>query len=156
VIIIQDTREQNPLQFSHNTEVVCRKLDQGDYSVAGLENEITIERKSLSDLLGSITTGRERFARELERMAGYKFAALLVESDWRTIITGQWDCPSKVHPNSVLGSLISFQVKYGVVPIMAHNHAMAAVICERILTLYASKIERDRIADTREVTLKTM
>ncbi len=105
-IIICDTREQDPLVFSDAVIVESRALHVGDYSIAGLETDVVIERKSLSDLLGSITSGRERFEKELRQLRGYRFAAILIESNWPTILSGIWDCPSSVSPNVVLGSLM--------------------------------------------------
>lgn len=42
--IIIDTREQQPWEFEHYS-TASRKLDTGDYSIEGLENLFTIERK---------------------------------------------------------------------------------------------------------------
>jgi len=65
--IIVDSREQTPLVFAHLPFIVSG-LPTGDYSVKGLEDDFTVERKTLSDLYGSLTSGRERFMRELQRM----------------------------------------------------------------------------------------
>lgn len=54
-------------------------LREGDYSARGLEGRVAIERKSVSDLVGSLTHGRERFVRELERLATYDFKAIVIE-----------------------------------------------------------------------------
>lgn len=87
--IVIDTREQRPLCFDnlHIRGFKCiaterRKLDEGDYSVAGLEDKVFIERKSVADLYGTLFQGRERFERELERVAtkDYKYRYLVIES----------------------------------------------------------------------------
>lgn len=67
VRIAVDTREQKPIKFSCPTQV--RKLDYGDYT---LEDEelccsCHIERKSVKDLIGTMSGGLERFKREIER-----------------------------------------------------------------------------------------
>ena len=144
--IVCDTREQRPLRFSNEVEVIHQALTVGDYSIQGLEDQVIIERKSLSDLLASITSGRERFTRELRQLRAFRFAALVVESDWPTIMTGMWPCPSAVHPNAALGSLMSFTVKYGVQVVMADDHQTAAALVERLLSLYAKMVERDAAA----------
>ena len=54
--IIIDRREQNPWTF-HVLPSEPGSLDSGDYSVRGLEHMVSIERKSLDDMLGCI--GRE-------------------------------------------------------------------------------------------------
>ena len=63
ITAIIDTREQQPLALELDT--VPGTLATGDYSVHGLEDLLTVERKSLDDLLGCMTSGRPRFEREL-------------------------------------------------------------------------------------------
>lgn len=75
--VVVDTREKLPLVFSHLPSV-RGTLYTGDYSVKGFENSFTVERKSAADLVQSLTHGRERFMRELDRMRGYEFARLCV------------------------------------------------------------------------------
>lgn len=88
-VIIQDTREQKPLIFTglhirgvSNLDKEIKKLDEGDYSIAGLESQVFIERKSAPDLYGTLFQGRERFERELERVKekDYKYRYLVIES----------------------------------------------------------------------------
>jgi hypothetical protein len=64
--IIIDTRETKPFKFiNHNT--IDKKLEYGDYAIAGKENKTVIERKSLSDLIGSFVSGYDRVDREFQR-----------------------------------------------------------------------------------------
>ncbi len=60
-VIITDTREQKPFKF---IPTKIKKLEFGDYTA---DYKIFIERKSLSDLLGTFTSGYERFRREFIR-----------------------------------------------------------------------------------------
>lgn len=92
--IVVDTREQLPYTFDglHTDRsapggrrriVVDRRiatLQQGDYSLVGHESRVAVERKSLADLFGTLGQGRERFQRELLRLAGLDRAAIVVES----------------------------------------------------------------------------
>lgn len=85
--IIIDTREKLPLSFKclhirgvKELPTITRKLDVGDYSIAGFEDQVFIERKSVNDLYGTLFSGRERFERELERAKDHKYKYLLVES----------------------------------------------------------------------------
>jgi len=58
--IIVDTREQSPYSFATITpppETIRATLKTGDYSLAGYENKITIERKSLIDAFGTFGEG---------------------------------------------------------------------------------------------------
>ena len=74
--IVVDTREQTPLSFSFPS--IIGTLPTADYSVSGLEEDFAVERKSLPDLFGSLTSGRDRFRRELQRLLAYPFRRLLV------------------------------------------------------------------------------
>ena len=50
--ILIDTREQRPYKFDIDT--VTGTLTTGDYSICGLENYISIERKTIDDLIGCL------------------------------------------------------------------------------------------------------
>jgi DNA excision repair protein ERCC-4 len=63
--VIIDTREQLPL-FNRGE---YKKLEVGDYTTDKLLNKFHIERKSLSDLYGTLTKGNNRFKYELFRAA---------------------------------------------------------------------------------------
>lgn len=141
MIVIIDSREQTPFRFSENIQTETAALSVGDYSIKGLEDQITIERKSLSDLLGSITGGRERFTKELRQLRAFRFAALVIESDWMRIVTGAY--PQDVSVNAIIGSLMAFSIKYGVVPIMAGDHHAGGLLTERLLLNFARIVESD-------------
>jgi hypothetical protein len=74
--IIVDTRESKPFKFP-NHKIIEEKLDFGDYAICGKENEIAIERKSLTDLIGSFVSNFDRVEREFKR-AKDKNAYLIV------------------------------------------------------------------------------
>ena len=65
--IRQDSREQNPLNLNFPIEIT--NLNFGDYSIdnPGLNENVFIERKSLSDYIGTFGRNIERFTNELER-----------------------------------------------------------------------------------------
>ena len=67
--IIIDDREKTPLPFSAVPFETARLLT-GDYSIAGSELDFTVERKTIDDLVSSLTQNRDRFTREMERMRG--------------------------------------------------------------------------------------
>jgi hypothetical protein len=86
--IIIDTREQAPLTFA-DFKTISQKLDEGDY---GLEDEelsgkTRIERKSVGDLYGTLSTmGYDRFVRELVRAKAKKVKMLvLVEGTFEQV-----------------------------------------------------------------------
>jgi hypothetical protein len=57
-----------------------------DYSILGLEKHIQIERKSLSDLFGTIGARRDRFEAEIKRLhEDCKAAYVIIEAGWPEI-----------------------------------------------------------------------
>lgn len=108
---ISDSREQRPYPLNPKFFVVeVAALPAGDYSLAGFETRVAIERKSLSDFLGSITAGRDRFFRELERLASYDFAAVVVEASFADLAAGRYR--SQATPASVVGTALAITVRY--------------------------------------------
>ena len=65
--IFVDTREQKPLKFKRGIEV--RTLKFGDYAFSSKQATCNcyIERKSLADLIGTLSGGYERFINEIKR-----------------------------------------------------------------------------------------
>jgi len=109
--ILSDTREQNPYTFTgFPVEVEPGTLTAGDYSVPGFTDEVAIERKELSDLMGCLTHDRDRFTRELERLRGYKSAALLIEAPYSAIKAGMYR--SRMKPDAAVQSILSIMEKY--------------------------------------------
>ena len=133
--IICDTREQLPLEIP---DMERATLSTGDYSIEGHhEAGIVLERKSLSDLCGVIGNGRERFERELERLAKFDRAAIVIEASMSDALRGTGY--SKVSPRAVMGSLLTWWVRYGVPPIFCDNRLNAAATVRKILTKYADE-----------------
>lgn len=77
--ILVDTREQQPLKLRNPKE---SKLSVGDYTLSGDNYNYTyIDRKSEGDFRGTVTTGFDRFCREVERaIALGAYLIVLVES----------------------------------------------------------------------------
>lgn len=109
--IITDTREQTPYTFNrYPVDVIPGTLTAGDYSVPGFTDEVAIERKELSDLIGCLTHDRDRFKRELERLRGYQSAALLIEAPYSAIKAGMYR--SRMNPDAAIQSILSIMQKY--------------------------------------------
>ncbi len=142
-VIIIDTREQNPWTFS-NLPSEPGSLDTGDYSVKGLEHLISIERKSLPDLLACIGRERNRFKRELQRLRAYRFRCLIIEATYAGLERGVW--LSKVKPASVLGSLAAWQAQYSLPVMLAGDHEAAARFAQRYLFQCARVIASESAA----------
>lgn len=129
VTAIIDSREQTPLDLSP-LKMVTGSLPTGDYSCEGFEDLIAIERKSEDDMLACIGRERERFDRMVTRLLAYPIRAIVVESSWARIESG--DYRSKVTPSAALGSLLGWQAK-GVPILMCDDYERAGRYVSRIL-----------------------
>ena len=106
-----DTREQRPFSFSRYAAVVTRgTLKTGDYSPTEFADLCAVERKSLDDLIGSLTTGRDRFEREMERLSHYECGAVICEGSFEDLIRGRYT--SKALPHSMAQSCIALSVRF--------------------------------------------
>jgi ERCC4-type nuclease len=131
VPVIVDSRERAPFKFSDRCSVTVAGLKSGDYSIQNLENRVAIERKSLPDLIGSLTTSRARFTRELERLSSYEFAAVVIEASYDDVVEGRYEY-SRAHPNAIMGSVIACCYRY--VPFFfAGDREMAGRLTEALL-----------------------
>ena len=113
-VVVCDSREQAPFAFQNIEGVdvvrtVTRGLPTGDYSIAGFEDRIAIERKSVGDFYMSIGAERERFEREMIRLQQMEFSAVVIEG----IVE---DRPPTVQMGvkSATHTMLSWAVKYGV------------------------------------------
>jgi hypothetical protein len=132
--ILIDSREQRPLSFG---DIPVRRdaLQTGDYSCIcddkDLRDVVAIERKSISDLLGCIGGQRERFERELTRLAQIPFRALVIEASIPDLLEATRD--SKLHQRAVMGSVLAWTFKYGVAPIWCSGRPYAAAAVRTLL-----------------------
>lgn len=115
--IIRDSREKDGSGWNFRASANCNgmevaKLETGDYSLKGFENIVMIERKTITDLWGSLVQQRDRFMREMERAKAYPIRYLIIEGTMSDIMSGIRY--SKVRPTYILNSLISLEVKYGI------------------------------------------
>ena len=147
-VILVDTREQRPWTFkNHETERVGIKV--GDYSIRdadgrswapGNDNAIMVERKSIDDLVGSFTFGRERFGREWIKSheMNVKRRYLIIECDMSDLVGG--DYVSEASPASIIQSVISWEQVYDYHVWLAGNPQWAARLAESILEKHVTGI----------------
>jgi ERCC4 domain len=112
--IIVDAHERYAWNFSHQQATVVRRaLPAGDYAVAADDDEIiaVVERKSLADLVATVTNGKLRFA--MAALAGLPRAAVVVEDRYSSIFK-----LTRVRPRVVADGLAELQVRYPTVPIV--------------------------------------
>lgn len=123
--VIVDTREQAGYRFLNIDPwlvvplVTDVALHTGDYSISGTEDRVTVERKSISDLLGSITAGRDRFEHEFARMAEMAqhplggFACVVVEGELSEVCRHVAE-KTRLSTDSLLGTVNAWSIRYGV------------------------------------------
>ena len=130
--IIVDTREQQPYTFDPVRFAVQRcALPAGDYSLAGLELEVSIERKSLNDFVGTVIGDWERFRAELQKLQGFDFAAVAVEASPQDVMDQRYT--SRAAPASVLGRAISIHADFGIPVVWLGNRQIAKFWTEKTL-----------------------
>jgi len=134
--IIIDTREKPAYRwlFDDDHPVKVKKLDTGDYSIEGCEHLICLERKTLSDLIGSLFHDYERFKRELVRMKKIPNRYIVIEAVLRQ--ADVHDYRSKVHPNSIVGRLLAIERDYGIHAIWATDSRTAQWVAGRIFKYF--------------------
>ena len=121
--ILCDTRERDTHceEYFKKNKIPCivRKLDTGDYSAQlgdlSMEREIVVERKhNLDEICGNFTIERERFEREFMRAKAYgtKVVLIVENATWSDIFLGNYR--SKTSPKSLLGSLLSWMVRFNI------------------------------------------
>ena len=153
--IICDSREQDRHVSEwfekHKVQTITRKLDTGDYSCQlgdmTMEREIVVERKhNLDEICGNFTVERERFEREFLRAKAYgtKVVLIVENSSWTDIFLGNYR--SKVQPKSLIGSLLSWMVRYNITILFCKPEESARIMWG--IFYYAAK-ERLTYGDQR-------
>lgn len=135
--LISDTREQNPLPF-RNLPCIRGSLTSGDYSFAGAQELFAVERKSIPDLVGSVTGERDRFERELHRLRGFRFARLLIVGTRAEVEAHRYR--SATSPKAVLHSLAAFEARYNVPVVWSSTPEEAAQRVEEWAFWFAREI----------------
>jgi len=131
MIIAIDTREQRPYKFT-SAEVMT--LKSGDYSIVGMEDRVAIERKTKSDAYGSLGRSRARFQREIERLAEYDYAAIVIEDSVPRFVCRP--LYTKMNPNSAIASLLGWSVRYGIHVFFAGDRDHAQALTLKLLEFF--------------------
>ncbi len=141
--LVVDSREQNPYVFEglwdgptgRSAKIVVptlrKALPVGDYSIEGLTDVVTIERKSKSDLWSSISQNRENFVRRLENMESYSFAAVVIEAGWDDLL--QPPPFTEFSPKSLSRTIQSWILRYRTRWLLMPDRAYAEAITFRLL-----------------------
>jgi hypothetical protein len=111
--VLVDAHERYPYAFAgQQVRAVRRALSCGDYAVTrGGQVVAAVERKSLSDLVSSLVSGRLRFA--LGELAALPRAAVVVEDRYSQLFA-----LDRVRPAQVADGLAELQVRWPTVPLV--------------------------------------
>lgn len=136
--IIADSREQINQHIltwldGKGVQHITRALETGDYSAMldeeTFEDEVVIERKAnLDELAGNFTTSRERFEREMIRAKanGIKVFLIIENASWYDILLHNYH--SQLKPQSLMASLLSWQVRYNITVMFCRSDETAQLI----------------------------
>lgn len=143
--IVRDSREQSPFLFDNDkyegVSVIEGTLSTGDYSLVGLESRVAVERKSLPDFLASISTGRERFERELTRARGLDAFMVVVEGPFSDLVAGNYR--SRMEPKAATQTTYSFMARYRATFHFAQSRQWAEYATYHFLRHYARRIAQE-------------
>ena len=146
--VVVDSREQAPFHFQdYDADVTQGTLTAGDYSLAGLESLVAVERKSLPDLVACLGRERERFERELERLRGFEAAAVVVESPMSALALGEYR--SALNPKAAYESVVAFMCRYRITFYFAQDRRGAERFTFSFLRHFQRTIERRYAAATK-------
>lgn len=145
--VVIDTREQLPWSFPPDVDCVRGALPTADYALEG-DTLFGIERKSLNDFLGTISTGWDRFLREIKRMDGWRAKVVIVEGDFESCcfqeVDGKIVSPQHNHPRLLpqfICSRIAELTLMGVSVVFAGNPGQACALAYHILRKRAKELE---------------
>jgi ERCC4-type nuclease len=125
--------------FPEGVVIERATLREGDYTTPALRTIAVIERKSVCDFASTITWDRERFDREVCRLQPYRWKCVAVEGHIDEVCR-----VSRVHPNSVLGTIASLYARYDIPTIFAGSDvAVGRLICG-ILRRWAERLAAEK------------
>lgn len=148
MLILRDTREQNPWEFT-NAEVASLKT--GDYTIRGLEDKICVERKGcVEELAGNLGREFERFKRELERMKAFTHRFIVCEFPFLDVATYPHSCSSrkareaaKISGRFLVKRLTELQVQYDVHIMFFDSRDEAVMYVESLMKRVYEQYQQD-------------
>lgn len=122
-VMIVDTDEKTPFVFPNGTPTMRKKIYPGDYSVAGLERVVCWERKTLTDLIGTLfgksehadgsyISRQQKFVEELTAMRCYRFRSVIVTEPLAKLEAHMYQ--SRVEPSAVIRLIAAVENLTGV------------------------------------------
>ena len=112
ISLLCDTRESWPHSWARflpaHVRLIRGKLDTGDFCLLGHEAGFVVERKTVTDLLGCVGNGRERFTRELERAATLQGFCIVVEGHLSDLLAET----RAIHREAIIGTLAAWERRH--------------------------------------------
>lgn len=162
--ILIDTREKQPYEFqglvsnadqgSLPIEVKTARvtIHNGDYQIAGLENRIAIERKSLEDLYGSVAQRRENFEERLERMASECGRSFVIVEAERSVLLANPPQFTQYSPKSLSRTLLAWDFRFPTKWCFMASRALAMAMTFRLLE--RAWIDNERTKERQKAALE--
>lgn len=134
IVYLIDSREKLPLSIPNSKKTY---LEYGDYSIKGLENIVSVERKSIQDWVSSITgQNRKNFENRIERaIKKLKFYAIVIDGSYSELGDSKnWFGDTKA--SSVKGTATKWIVKYSIPIIFSDSRENSSEIIQSLLKGY--------------------
>ncbi|APH03032.1 hypothetical protein ASJ30_06135 [Janibacter indicus] len=147
--ILVDSHERYPWRFSHQQATTERRgLPAGDYAVTDGDRIVAaVERKSLADLVASLTSGKLTYA--LAELSDLPRAAVVVEDRYSQVFALE-----RVRPAVVAEAIAECHARFPAVPIIfAENRQLAQEWTYRFL---AAAREEVRMGESTAAAISTM
>lgn len=139
LVVLVDRREQRPLPVEQFLPTLPASLYTGDYSLQGAEDQFAVERKSIEDVVSSLSTGRDRFEHELLRLRSMRWKRLLIVGSHLEVEQHRYR--SQMTPAAVLGSLAAFEARFDI-PVVWQPDSEAAA---RLVARWAHYFFREQV-----------
>lgn len=121
-IIKIDQREKKPwfLLLAPKIKIRYARNTTADYTIEGGEQEIAIERKTLVDILGTLSLAkddagnrkRDRFEKEIKRMQGIRQTFIVVEAPLERVLQTGLAIKGQISKILLLRAIIRLKMKY--------------------------------------------
>jgi len=147
--IVVDSHEQHPWTFAHQQATTVRRaLPAGDYAVEEAGRVVAaVERKSLVDLVATLTTGKMRYL--LADLAVLPAAAVVVEDRYSAVFK-----LDRIRPAVVAEALGEAAARFPAVPIVfAETRGLAQEWAFRFLGAALAHHRDDGVAEELELSL---
>lgn len=143
MLLICDTREQKPWTLAELdlgetvTGIINETMNSGDYSISGYKEVLTVERKSLGDLVQTLIRDWIRFRKQLNRMAGMDLAVIVAETTLADICDRKYE--GDAHPNLILGRCNDCLVDHGIPVMLWGERGKAATMSGRLMRKFVER-----------------